>query len=208
MELYKVKDVACMNKFKSGDRVIVTSDCDSYNQVGTVNSYQRLYGYMRVQVMLDNGSIKYYKEDSLRLLDVNEGGIGVTVNGNYNIAWVQFVQGTNTTKEYAFALFDKGCISVGDLVLCDSSNGYGVAKVTKIMSQEECNIPVMKEIICKVDFTAFEKRKELRRQKEALKKQMDKMVADNQELILYQAIADKNPEMAAMLMAYKALSDV
>lgn len=197
-----------MNKFQSGDRVIVISDCASYNQVGTVSSYKRLYGYIRVQVTLDNGSIRDYAEDSLRLLDVNEGGIGMAVKGNYDVAMVTFLQGTNTVKEYAFALFDKGYIAVGDLVLCDTANGYGVAKVTKIISQEECNIHVMKEIICKVDFTNFEKRKELRKQKEALKKQMDKMVADNQELILYQAIADKNPDMAAMLMAYKALGDV
>lgn len=196
-------------KLKIGDKVRVISDCASYNQIGVVDSYQRLYGHNRVQVRLNNGSVKQYNEDSLRLLEANEGGNDMAVNGNYDVAFVKFLQGVNTIKEYAFALFEKdGSICVGDFVLCDTVNGYNVACITRIVPKTECDFPVTKEIICKVDFTNFEKRKELRKQKEALKKQMDKMVADNQELILYQAIADKNPEMAAMLMAYKALGDV
>lgn len=130
------------------------------------------------------------------------------VKGNYNVAMVKFVKGTNTDKEYAFALFGSD-IAVGDFVLCDTSYGYGVAQVAKIIPHNEYSgINVSKEIICKVDFTEFNRRIELRKQKESLKKKMDKIVADNKELVLYQAIAEKNPEMAAMLMAYKALSDV
>lgn len=196
-------------KFKIGDKVRVVSDCASYNQIGVVESYQRLYGYERVQVRLNNGSVKQYNEDSLRLLEANEGGNDMAVKGNYDVAFVKFLQGVNTTKEYAFALFEKdGSVCVGDFVLCDTVNGYNVAQITRIVSQTECEFSVTKEIICKVDFAAFNKRKELREQKKSLKQQMDKLVAENQELILYQAIADKNPEMAAMLTAYKALSDV
>ena len=132
----------------------------------------------------------------------------MAVNGNYYVAAVKFLQGTNTTKEYAFALFDTNIV-IGDLVLCDTANGYSVSRVVSITPKDMWEGAVVtKEIICKVDFTEFEKRKELRKQKEALKKQMDKMVADNQELILYQAIAEKNPEMASMLEMYKSLANV
>ena len=130
------------------------------------------------------------------------------ISGNYRIAVVNFVRGTNTEKEYAFACFDDE-LNVGDFVLCDTSHGYGVAKIVDFRLKDFwSSIPITKEIICKLDFSAFEKRKELRKQKDALKKQMDKMVADNQELILYQAIAEKNPEMAAMLAEYKSLANV
>lgn len=37
---------------------------------------------------------------------------------------------------------------------------------------------------------------------------MDKMVKDNQELFLYQALAEKNTEMAAMLAKYRELGDI
>ena len=84
--------------------------------------------------------------------------------------------------------------------------------VRKIISQDEYtrsgNPPVTREVICRVDFKAFEGRIEARKQRELLKKKMDKLVRDNQELILYQAIADKNPEMAALLDQYKALGEM
>ena len=100
-------------KFKIGDKVRVVSDCASYNQIGVVDAY--LYGYNRVQVRLNNGSVKQYNEDSLRLLEANEGVNNMAVKGNYDVAFVKFLQGVNTTKEYAFALFEKdGSICVGD----------------------------------------------------------------------------------------------
>ena len=132
----------------------------------------------------------------------------MAVNGNYNVAMVKFVQGTNKITEYAFALFNSDICS-GDLVLCDTANGYNVARVVNIIPKSEYEgCTVTKEIICKVDFSEFEKRKEMRKQKEICKKQMDKIVADNQELILYQAIAEKNPAMAELLSVYKSLADV
>lgn len=197
-------------KFKIGDKVMVISECECCGQIGIVKDiccYGHDFNY--VMVRLDNGWFRQYRAESLRLLKENEGGNGMSISGNYNVAFVKFLQGVNTTKEYAFALFEKdGSICVGDLVLCDTINGYYIARVSRITTQTECDFPVTKEIVCKVDFTNFERRKELRRQKELLKQRMDKMVAENQELILYQAIADKNPEMAEMLADYKALSDI
>ena len=59
------------------------------------------------------------------------------------------------------------------------------------------------EIICKVDLSAYEKRCEVRANRTALKKKMDKMVKDSQELLAYQTIANTNPEMAELLAAYR-----
>lgn len=202
-------------QFKNGDQVIVTNESlQSYGLIGTVAWCKDYYTSVLVKFEDWHGKGKrelYIGRKNLSR-DLNENlnkeNSTMAVKGNYNIAWVKFVQGTNTTKEYAFALFDTD-VQVDDLVLCDTANGYSVAKVIRIDSKDDYTTPtVTKEIVCKVDFTAFERRKELRKQKEILKKQMDKMVHDNQELILYQAIADKNPEMAEMLAAYKALSDV
>lgn len=204
------------SKFKNGDRVIVVKQgLQSYGEIGVVSQSCWDGSYVLFKNWCNTCVDKtlFLKNDNLEKYDVNKhvnGGKNImSVKGNYSVATVKFLQGTNTTKEYAFALFDIGDVVIGDNVLCDTANGYGVGRVVNIMPQNEwTGTPVTKEIICKVDFSKFEARKELRKQKENLKKQMDKMVADNQELILYQAIADKNPEMAAMLDAYKALSDV
>ena len=132
----------------------------------------------------------------------------MSVTGNYNVVMVNFVNGTNCATKYSFACFDHD-IDIGDHVLCDTSRGYHVAKVVDIVPQNEYNgVSVTKEVVCKVDFTEFNKREEMRKRRANLKKQMDKMVEDNKELVLYQAIAEKNPEMAKMLEAYKELSGV
>ena len=205
-----------MEKFQYGDKVIVTNEnLESCGLIGTITSahWSRNAVIVRFEDWHGFGTkeISIKKINLSKDLDQNLNKIGdkiMAVKGNYDVAMVKFVQGTNTTKEYAFALFNE-FIGVEDLVLCDTNNGYGVAKVVKIIPQNEYDgMPVTKEVICKVDFSEFEERKERRKQKENLKKQMDKMVHDNQELILYQAIAEKNPEMAEMLAAYKALNDV
>ena len=54
----------------------------------------------------------------------------------------------------------------------------------------------------------FEKRKENRKKKDALKKRMDAMIKDNQEVVLYEMLAKTNPDMAEMLKEYKELSNV
>lgn len=61
--------------------------------------------------------------------------------------------------------------------------------------------------MCKIDFTDFEKRKENRKKKDALKKRMDAMIKDNQEVVLYEMLAKTNPDMAEMLKEYKELSN-
>lgn len=162
-------------------------------------------------VKFDNWNGRGEKELLIRNQNLkSKGENAMAVKGNYHVAMVRFVQGYNTSKSYAFALFDSDdVVLIGDHVLCDTSQGYNVGEVTNIIPQNEYSgCTVTKEIICKVDFTAFENRKEVRKQKENLKKQMDKMVKDNQELFLYQALAEQNPEMAALLAAYKSLGDV
>lgn len=201
-------------KLQYGDKVKVIDDSlQSYGLIGTVTLIDRYLpnAHVRFEDWHGQGTKELcFKISKLArtLSKEEEGGNIMAVKGNYDVAMVKFVRGTNTIKEYAFALFDAS-VCVDDLVLCDTENGYGVAKVVSIVPQSEyTGVVVTKEIICPVDFTAFEERKEKRRQKENLKKQMDKMIHDNQELILYQALAEKSPEMAEMLAAYKSLGDV
>ena len=208
-----------MSRFKAGDRVVVNNpNLESYKQIGRIQSIDYFSGHISVYFNNWNGlgeKLLSFSEFNLDHVSESENayieskdGTNKMMSGNYNVVNVQFLQGTNTNKCYAFACFDKD-IYPDDLVLCDTAHGYGVGRVMSIHPKSEYEgCVVTKEVICKVDFSEFEKRKELRKQKDALKKQMDKMVADNQELILYQAIAEKNPEMAAMLAEYKNLTNI
>ena len=200
-----------IEKLRVGDKVRVIDDSlQSYGLVGTVtiNNYYDTNAYVRFEDWHGQGTKELCISISklAKILNESDGNI-MNVKGNYEVAMVKFVNGTNTEREYAFALFDTN-VCVGDIVLCDTSNGYNVARIVRIIRQSEYTGVVTKEIICPVDFSAFEERKERRKQKEKLKKQMDRMVKDNQELVLYQMLAEKNSEMAEMLAPYKSLGDI
>lgn len=125
--------------------------------------------------------------------------------GTYNVAMVKMLQGVNTTKEYAFALYDEK-VNVDDLVLCDTQYGYAVARVVHIMPLEEYEgVNITKEVICKVDFNDFEKRKDVKCRAKKLKSSMDKMVKELQDIALVELMAEKNPELKTMLDEYKSL---
>lgn len=205
-----IKDIYDIWDIKSGDRVVVVEpSLMSYNQIGTVISHDSNAALIRFDNWREQGEKELILLKS-RLMKINNKDSDniMEVKGNYRVAIVRHISGTNTTKEYAFALFDTW-IHEDDLVLCDTAQGYQAAKVISIVPKDEYSgCTVTKEIVCKLDFSNFNERKERRKQKESLKKQMDKMIHDNQELILYQALAEKSPEMAEMLAAYKSLGDV
>lgn len=194
---------------KAGDHVVVTNpSLQSYMQTGKVFS---CCGHTAF-VEFDNWNGKGYKELTINVgnLEVvsNKGDNKMTVTGNYCVALVNFLRGKNPLKDYAYALFDNG-IKVGDHVLCDvaeCTNEYGVAKVVKIIPKTEYSgYPVTKEIVCQVDFSAFEKRKLDRERKAKLKAEMDRLISEDRDLVLYSALAEHNPKMAELLNNYKEL---
>lgn len=145
------------------------------------------------------------KADSQEYVEKRDKDMEVT--GNYKIAKVKFLQGINTTKIYAFALFDDA-IKCGDTVLCDTQNGYSVATIENIVSKDECSdLTVTKEVVCKVDFTDYDARIKARKDKAALRKEMDRLVKENQELVLFQMLAKENPQMAELLEKYNAIDN-
>ena len=102
-------------------------------------------------------------------------------------------------------LFDEN-IDTDDLVLCDTKYGYSVARVVDIIPQLGYEgVNVTKEIICKVDFSDFEKRKESRKKAQKLKSKMDKKVKELQGIALIEVMAENNPELKNMLNEYKEL---
>ena len=182
--------------------------------IGIIEDWYNVGSVTTVQVYLpDEGRSLHYNSLSLENVDETYDtnidnnivkGDNEMITGNYKVAMVKFVQGTNTVKEYAFALFDEYVI-VDDYVLCDTANGYGVAKVIDIIAKDEYDGDVTKEIICGLNFVDFEQRKKNREEAKKLKSEMDKKMKEMQELALYEMMAEKSPELKEMLDAYKGL---
>ena len=131
--------------------------------------------------------------------------------GNFKIAKIKFIEGTNTDKEYYYALYDDFIISSDYVVVKSANHGFGVAMVTDIIS-DDCVTQSMRdycnegrEIIAKFDMVAYEQRVEKRKMAKQLKADMNKKMKEMQELAMFEMMAEKNPELKEMLDKYKEL---
>ena len=200
------------NTIYEGDTVRVSNpSLKSYNKTGLVTID---YGSV-VEVQIEGFCGIVFKKSNLTLVKRNKSNSNRTikedksmvVKGNYNVAEVTFINGTSSNR-YCFALFDEN-ITVGDTVLVDTVNGYSVAVVENIISKEiaeseDYALPT-KEVVCKVDFTAFNERKDKRAKAAKLKSDMDKKVKSLQEIAVFELLAEKSPELREMLTEYKSL---
>lgn len=194
--------------FEINDIVEVLSNCQSYGERGIVVDYftvEHLLNNPIVRVKLDSGKTRIYNESSLKKCDeIEREAENMALTEDFRIANVRFVDGYNSNKIFSFALFDDE-VTEGDYVVCDTHNGYFVGKIISIDTTENFKKNVTKEIVCKVDFSKFERRKETRAKRAELKKKLDNAVKENQDMFLYETLAKANPSVAELLEQYKAL---
>ena len=147
----------------------------------------------------------WFAEDEIEFIESEEIGM-LNINENFKVAGVKFLEGTNTDKEYYYALFDDD-IQVDDLVVVQTGHhGLALAKVASISTDGKNKVQCNREIISKVDTTAFDARMAQRKALIEIKKEMDKRVAELQETALYELLAEKDPALATMLGEYKKLT--
>lgn len=110
-----------------------------------------------------------------------------------------------SNKEYIFAAYEG--LTVGDIVVVDTRNGYHLATVTSIAERlpRAVSMGDLKEVVCKADFKEFYSRKEKREKANALKSEMDKKVKVLQSQAIYELLAEKDPSLKEMLDEYKEL---
>lgn len=118
-----------------------------------------------------------------------------------------FAERMNNPKEYVFAAYED--LAPGDMVVVDTKNGFTLATVTGMASRIPRNIPMgeIKEVVCKVDFTAFADRKGRKEKRKELKAEMDKRVEALKESAVYEMMSEKDPDLKALLDQFKGLGD-
>ena len=153
---------------------------------------------------IDNPRSQYgaywFNENEVEFIESEE----INMYGNYITADVAFLNGTNADKTYHYALYDSA-IRPEDIVVVQTGH-HGLA-VARVVALGEPNGPVShgREIVCKVDMSAFEERKAKAAQLVELKARMDSKVQQLQKAAVYEMLAEKDPELAEMLKAYKEL---
>ena len=83
---------------------------------------------------------------------------------DYITANVQFLDGTNHNMQYSYALYDP-TICVSDIVVVKTGHhGFALAKVIEIAPESATAVQFGREIVSKVDFSAYTARQEKAKQ--------------------------------------------
>lgn len=192
-----------MTKFKTNDRVKVNkASLLTYGCVGTVQTAYCDSCY----VVLDSGKTLYYNFSSLIAAtteEKEENDMGIM--GDFKVAKIKFLNGSNQSTEYEYAMFDN--YNVGDTVVVASAHhGLGIAKITAIISQEQAVTKKFeREIVCRIDMSIYEQRKKNRARLQELQNKMNQRAQEINKLAMFEMLAEKDVELQGMLSEYKAL---
>ena len=199
-------------EFNKGDKVqVANKQLKTYGRIGTVY----LSSHQTVQVNV-NGVMLTYKKRNLKLISNantnNNKGDSDMLMGNYRVCKIKFIEGVNTKCEYYYALYDNNIRSGDHVVVKSAHNGFGLAVITEIVP-DHCIEQEMvdfcnggREVVTWFDMSSYEERVENRKKAKQIKADMDKKVKEMQELVLYEMMAEKNPELKQMLDTYKELT--
>lgn len=126
------------------------------------------------------------------------------VNVKFSNRFNEF-SGSGTGKEYIFVSHDE--VEVDDHVVVDTQYGLALGTVSSIAERlpRGMNIGNLKEVVVKVDLSAFNARKMKQEKLAELKAAMDKKVKELQHQAIYEMLAEKNPSLKQMLDEYKQL---
>lgn len=195
---------------KYGDRVQIDSVKYGGAYRGATGTVKSFYG-TNVAIAIDGHynqrsehGYYYFNASSVKRIKDEENG-GQFMEGNYRVAHVKFLDGTND-KTYLYACYDPS-IEVNDIcVVKTAHHGFGVATVEEITPKGDEKL--IREIVCKVDFTDYRRREENRARKAELVKMMKERAAALQEIALYKMLAGNDENMADMVHEYEQLEEV
>lgn len=111
------------------------------------------------------------------------------------------------TEDNSFVFASHEKVKVDDYVVVETQYGFSLGVVVGIMEQLPSHVKPgqLKEVVCVVNFSKFNKRKERLQRLKDLKFEMNKKVKLHQEQQVYELIAEKDPEMAKLLKEYNKL---
>lgn len=143
----------------------------------------------------------WFDEDEVEIIESEDK---FTMFEDFVVVGVKFLDGSNTDKEYFYALYE--WVEVGDLVVVQTGHhGIALAKVSSIGEGAKDMVKHGREVISRVDVSAYKSRVDRRTEIARLKAEMDKKVKELQEVAIYEMLAEKDPSLASMLSDFKRL---
>lgn len=194
--------------------------CDKYKRYsikGRCGTIRAVYSYIAVEIDgLHNdssatGDFYFYKKHLEIIEDENKEETTMATITNHitnylNTAKIHFLNDTNANRTYDYANYIPDLYG-GDLcVVMSAQHGMGVAKVVEIVYEND--IPLSREIVCRIDPTDYDRRVETRKKAAELKQKMQERAKKLQDVALYQMLAKDDPEMAQLLAEFTNLGSV
>lgn len=122
---------------------------------------------------------------------------------NYHPIIINFISGSNTNVPYTYAAYED--YTEGDYVVVHTGHhGMAIAKV-KAVGTEEDKVEYGREIICKIDMTAYNDRKVRAKRRAELKGKMEAKVKELRETAIFEMLAKEDAGLAEMLKEFKEL---
>ena len=189
-----------------GDRVVVTNRGNYKSiSVGDMGTVRNIYSNS-IRVAIDDkvnpasqyGQF-YFEPKQLDIINEKET---IIMTGNYRIAEVQFLEGTNANHKYSYACYDLSIVEGDICVVKTAHHGLSIAKVVGFIDSDE---ELTREIVCRADFTDYNKRVEARKRMAELKDLMNTRAKQLQDVALFKMLAKDDPDMAGMLKEYEQL---
>lgn len=201
-------------RFNCGDTVKVRNGHPSYTSYK--NQYCGCMGYVKrisgskIGVILkgkyndnSNYGVFWFDQSELDYVSGTDNKEEYFMDKNYNMVKAKYLDESISKRDFVFAAYEP--YEVNDYVAVKSGHhGFVIAKVT-VVENVEAPVQYGREIICKIDMTAYENRKARAKRKAELKDKMEAKVKELQETAIFEMLAKEDAGLAEMLKEFKEL---
>lgn len=188
-----------------------------YKVKGRCGTITKCYSYIAVELdglrneYSATGEFYFYKKHLEIIENEKMEGTTMAINTNHitnylNTAKIHFMDDRDILRTYDYANYIPD-LNPGDMcVVMSAQHGMGVAKVEEIVWEND--IPLSREIVCKIDTWAYDDRVETRKKAAELKQKMQERAKKLQDIAIYKMLAEKDAEMAQLLSEFTSLGSV
>ena len=204
-------------KFEIGDRVKIQKGSylyssyhnKYYNHIGLVERISGSYIGVKIDNLTNTNSsygVFWFYQNELEIIDkenIINNKEEYFMDKNYNMVKAKYLDTSISKIDFIFAAYES--YEVNDYVVVNSGHhGFVIAQVTAV-EDVDGKVEYGREIICKIDMTAYNDRKARAKRKAELKSKMEAKVKELQETAIFEMLAKEDTGLAEMLKEFKEL---
>ena len=191
---------------KRGDRVLITSDCQTSGWSGIVTKINNEPTRKSVSVLFDSKTpsgvnIQTYNINNVKLINSLDTTSNVEMIDGYYIVKCKGAY----SSTYNYKCLDKD-IKIGDKVVVEGDNN--IQTIVGVYNKETAQFKnPTKYVVCVIDYSKLIEIREKEAKQAEIKRKLDSRIKQIQQQIDYKSYADKYPDIAEMLKELDELKE-